>query len=320
MGDQPYADLSGAGMPVSVEAAFRRVRVLVGALVLVRLWTTGSLPHVPAVLLVLGFWGINGVAYIAERHDARTRILLGIVQLLGDTLVVLLVAWAQHGHNMGSADWAVLVLPAIEGAIRFRIPGAFASWLVLAGGYTAANMVTTPSIPTATIAQRLTVVLLVALPVGYLADQLVAEIDAHREGREQAEQRSVLLRASALGGRLTSRFDVDEILGVIYTTVCELGFVDPQVFELRESSGADASARTAAPVRGSRLEPEIGPGGERLLAAAATRVKEQTIAWPTGSGADPRRPGGDPLRARDPDARRPVRRAHRTLARLAPAA
>jgi diguanylate cyclase (GGDEF)-like protein len=288
MGTPSDSDLSGAGMPVSVEAAFRRVRLLVGALMLVRLWTAGSLPHAVAVLLIAGFWAINGVAYIAERQDARARVLLGIVQLLGDTVVVLLVAWAQHGNNTASADWAVLVLPAIEGAIRFRVAGAGASWLVLAGGYWAANMATTPSIPAATIAQRLTVVLLVALPVGYLAEQLVSEIDAHREGRKQAEYRSLLLRTSALGGRLTSRLDVDEIVDVICSTVSELGFVDPEVFELHEAHATSGSSpRRAASVRGSRREPRIDPGGERLLAAAATRVKGLTIAWPTGSESDP---------------------------------
>lgn len=90
MAYQSHADSAGPGIPVSVEAAFRRVRWLVGALLLVRLWTAGSLPHLESVLVVAGFWAIN---------------------------IVLLVAWAQHGHaNIGSADWAVLVLPAIEGA------------------------------------------------------------------------------------------------------------------------------------------------------------------------------------------------------------
>lgn len=287
MAHDSHADLTGAGTPVRVEAAFRRVRWLVGALVLVRLWTAGSLPHPEAVLVVAGFWSVNGISYIAERQGRRGRLLLGIVQLLADTMVVLLVAWAQHGHtNMGSADWAVLVLPAIEGAIRFRVPGAFASWFVLAGGYTAANLVTTPSIPAATIAQRLTVVLLVALPVGYLADQLVAEIDAHRHGRQQAEHRSTLLRTSALGGRRTSRLDVDEILQVICTTVGELGFVEPLVFELCESEGTDTTTRVAASVRGSRLELEKADD-ERVLAAAAVRIKGHWIAWPTGSDTDP---------------------------------
>src|SRR3954447_3500432 len=109
------ADPSDAGTPVSIEAAFRRVRVLVGALVLVRLWSSGTPSHFAAVLLVVAFWSINFVAYVAERQDARTRVLLGVVQLLADTVFVLLVAWAQHPHTtVESADWAILVLPAIE--------------------------------------------------------------------------------------------------------------------------------------------------------------------------------------------------------------
>ena len=189
MRQQSRADPSEIGSPVSVEAAFGRVRLLAGALVLARLWTASSLPHVQAVLLVVTFWSVNIVAFIAERQDDRDRVLLDVLQLLADILVVLLVAFAQRERmSADSADWAVLVLPAIEGAIRFRVPGAIASWLVLAGGYWGANMASAPSLPAATIAQRLTVVLLVALPVGYLADHLVAEIAAHRRGRGQAEQ------------------------------------------------------------------------------------------------------------------------------------
>jgi hypothetical protein len=98
MKHQAHADPAAGGTPVTVEAAFRRVRLLVGALLLVRLWTAGSLPHFESLLLVAGFLSINGVGYIAERQSDKTRVLLGVVQLLADTLVVLLVAWSQHGH------------------------------------------------------------------------------------------------------------------------------------------------------------------------------------------------------------------------------
>ena len=273
------ADAADAGTPVSVEAAFRRVRLLVGALVLGRLWTAGSISHVAAVLLVVGFLSVNLVAFVAERHDARTRLLLGILQMLADTLVVLLVVWAQHSRSGAeSADWAVLVLPTIEGAIRFRVAGAVGSWLVLAGGYWGSNMITSPSLPGATIAQRLTVALLVALPVGYLADQLVAEINANRRGRAQAEQRSILLRSAALGGRRTSRLDVDEIVAVICETIEEMGFVEPQLFEL------DPDLPHARPIRGSQPDPAIAPDDDRLRAAADVRSSEKTVIRPR-SGA-----------------------------------
>ncbi len=279
MKDHQLADPSDAGTPVSIEAAFRRVRLLVGALVLVRLWTAGTLPHVEALLLVGAFWSINLVAYVAERQDARTRVLLGVVQLLADTLVVLLVAWAQHEHmTVESADWAILVLPSIEGAIRFRIPGAFASWLVLAGGYAGLNLASTPSLPAATVAQRLTVVLLVALPVGYLADQLVDEINAHRRGRNQAEDRSLELRKAALGGRRISRLDVDEILDLIVSTVGELGFDEPHVFELVLPNDDEPEILATRRVHGSHAEPAAPARDELVLAAAAVRATENTGA------------------------------------------
>jgi diguanylate cyclase (GGDEF)-like protein len=275
---QSHADPPDAGTPVSVEAAFRRVRLLVGALVLARLWSAGSLPVAESVLLVACFVSVNVVSYMAERDDRRTRIALGVVQLLADTLVVLLVVWAQHGRGTTeSADWAVLVLPVIEGAIRFRVAGAFASWLVVAGGYSGLNMASTPSLETATIAQRLTVALLVALPVGYLAEQLVAEIDAHRRGRAQAEERSALLHAAALGGRRISQLDVDEILDVIRTTVGEMGFADAQVFELADSGRAQSTAATVRPVRGSDRDLQVVPDDDQLRAAAELRATGRTV-------------------------------------------
>jgi diguanylate cyclase (GGDEF)-like protein len=273
------ADPSDGGTPVSVEAAFRRVRLLVGALVLARLWTNASIPHLAAIALVAAFWSINVVAYIAERHDARTRRLLGVLQMLADTLVVLLMVWAmQHGHtSTDSADWAVLVLPAIEGAIRFGIGGSVAGWLVLAGGYWGTNVAATPSLEPSTIAQRLTVVLLVALPVGYLADQLVAEIDATRRGRAQAEQRSALLRTAALASRRASLLDVDEILAVIAETVIEMGFADPAVFELRGRQSDDPATYKARPLRGAHGEIGMEEGDERIVAAAEVRAKGKPV-------------------------------------------
>ena len=47
---------------------------------------------------------------------------------------MLLVTCAQHG-NANAADWAVLVLPVIEGAIQFQMVGAIATWGAIAAGY-----------------------------------------------------------------------------------------------------------------------------------------------------------------------------------------
>jgi len=279
MGRKPQVGTADAGTPASIEAALRRVRILAGVLVLVRLITTGSLPTLAAIVLVCAFWSINLVSYIAQRRTPRTRAILGVVQLAADTAVVLLVVWAQHPASADSADWAVLVLPVIEGAIRFQIPGAVASWTVLAGTYWAWNSQAAQPLDMKTLAQRLTVVFLVALPSGFLAEVLVAEIAAHRRGRDEAERRSALLKAAALGGQRSTRLDVDEILGVLRHVVEDMGFADAQVFEL---FGTEPPNLTARPVRESRDVLAIPPGDPRLLAAAAARTAGKPTVWPPG--------------------------------------
>ena len=80
--------------------------------------------------------------------------------------------------------------------------------------------------------QRLLVVLLVALPSGYLANHLLEEITATRRERDEAQRRSSLLRAAALGGRRSTSLDVDEVLDTLRATVTQIGFAEPTVFEI----------------------------------------------------------------------------------------
>ena len=276
---KPRADTADAGTPVSIEAALRRVRYLACVLVAVRLTVASQLAWPAVASVVAGFAAINLLSLVAQRSNARTRTILGVVQLFADTTVVLVVVWAQHGST-DSADWAVLVLPVIEGAIRFQIPGAITSWLVLAGAYGIWNTQAAHPLPMSALAQRLTVVFLVALPSGWLAEHLVAEIAAHRRGRHEAEQRSTLLRAAALGGQRSTRLNVDEILTVLRHTIADMGFSDAQVFEL---VGTDSAELKARPVRESRDLVAIPPGDPRLLAAAAARASGKPTVWPPGA-------------------------------------
>jgi diguanylate cyclase (GGDEF)-like protein len=279
----PHADLADAGTPVSIETALRRVRCLACVLVAVRLLTASELPRLLIVVVVGGFASVNLLSMWAERASARTRLVLGVVQVVVDTAIVLIAVAAQPGQA-DSADWAILVLPVIEGAIRFQNTGAIASWLALTGAYGLWNLESAHPLPVATLAQRLTVVVLVALPSGLLAELLVAEIAAHRRGRDEAVHRSALLRRAALGGRRSIQLDVDEILEVIRHTVADMGFADPQVFEL---SGQSPVLLTARPVRQSRDVLAIPPGDPRLLAAAAAREANHPTVWPPGLVVEP---------------------------------
>src|SRR5207237_1269661 len=114
--------------------------------------------------------------------------------------------------------------------------------------------------------------------------------------RDEAVRRSALLRAAALGGQRSTRLDVDEILDVLRTVVADMGFAEPQVFEL---CGADGPELTARPVRQSRDALGIPPGDPRLLAAAAARAEGKPIAWPPRDATEPPSPRR-PHRAAEP--------------------
>ena len=232
----------------------------------------------PWVLAIAGsFFLVNIISLIAQRSTERVRTVLGVVQLAADTLLVLIVLWVRQGDSQ-SADWAILVLPVLEGAIRFQLVGAIASWAALLVGYIGWNAVNDFVVPLPELAQRLTVVFLVALPSGLLNDQLVAEIASYRRQRDEAERRGSLLRAAALGGQKSTSLDVDEILDVLRDTIGQMGFADPMVFDIDATPGS--TVLVAKPIRGSRGQFDIPPGDPRLAAAAAARDEQGAVVWP----------------------------------------
>ncbi|MGQ0824184.1 MAG: diguanylate cyclase domain-containing protein [Actinomycetota bacterium] len=246
---------------------------------------TRALLSWPWIVAITGlFCSINIISRIGERSSEPVRTALGIVQLVADTVLVLIVLWARQEDSQ-SADWAILVLPVLEGAIRFQLVGALASWLAVAAGYVGWNAVNDWLMEMPELAQRLTVVFLVALPLGFLAQALETEIDAHRRGRDEAERRGALLRAAALGGRKSTSLDVDEILDVLRNTVGQMGFADPMVFEIEGPSRTPALK--ARPIRFSRDVLAIPPGDPRLLVAVNARDTGTAAVWPPGAGTMP---------------------------------
>ena len=141
MGLEPKGDTAGGtavtletATPVSVEAALRRVRVLTAVLVGARLATSHAFPLWVIGTLVIAFLAVNVISLVSRNESDRIHATLAILQLLADTVVVLLVTFVRRG-SPDTADWAVLVLPVIEGAIQFQMLGAILSWSVVAAGY-----------------------------------------------------------------------------------------------------------------------------------------------------------------------------------------
>jgi diguanylate cyclase (GGDEF)-like protein len=267
-----------------VEAALRKVRIVATVIVAIRLFSLDESREVlswPWLIAIAGsFAAVNLVSLIGQRGSGRAAALLGAVQLLADTTLVLMVLWLGQ-DNPNRADWAFMVLPVLEGAIRFRLVGAFAVWFTLAAGYLGWSAFNPGPASVMALLQRLLVVLLVALPSGYLANQLLAEITAHRRERDEAERRSSLLRAAALGGRRSTSLDVDEVLDTLRATVTQIGFADPTVFEIAGPAGTPRLV--ARPVRYSRRVLGIPPGDPRVLAAARARDAGGPVVWPPGA-------------------------------------
>ena len=279
-------DVPDSGAPVSVEIALQRLRYLVAVVVAIRLLAsadTRSDVEWPVVLAITaGFLAVSALSWFSLQRSPRARVALGIVQLVADTVLVLLVLWVRQDAPE-AADWAILVLPVLEGAMRFQLVGALASWVAVAAGYTALNASHENPLEVSALAQRMTVVFLVALPVGFLAQALKKEIEAHQKGRDEAERRGSVLRAAALGGRKSTSLDVDEILDVLRDTIGQMGFADPMVFEIQGPT--NSPALLAKPIRYSRDVLAIPPGDPRLLAAARARDEGGPIVWPPDAGA-----------------------------------
>ncbi|HTD51180.1 MAG TPA: GGDEF domain-containing protein, partial [Acidimicrobiia bacterium] len=272
MGSQP-ADAQGT-TPKAVEVALRRVRVLTAILVSVRLvtvhvtaaWEIGSL--VGALLVV------NLISILLQDRSVRTRTTSAIVALIVDTTVVLVVTCLRDGAN--ATAWAVLVLPVIEGAIQFRIPGAIATWTAIVLGYSGATVALSHHVGAATVVQRLVIVFLIALPSSFLAATLVAEIAELRRGRAAAEHRERLLRNAALDGRKSTTLDVDEVLDVLRRTITDMGFCEPQVFELT----GETPRLVARPVPHSQDPFSVLPNEQVLAAADHARHVGASVMWP----------------------------------------
>ena len=266
--------------PPSVEAALRKVRLVATVIVAIRLFSldeTRELLSWPWLIAIAGsFAAVNLVSLIGQR-SGRITPALDAVQLLADTALVLIVLWIGQ-DDPNRADWAIMVLPVLEGAIRFQLVGAIASWSALAIGYLGWSALNPGPASFTDLMQRLLVVLLVALPSGYLANHLMEEIAATRQERDEAQRRSSLLHAAALGGRRSTSLDVDEVLDTLRATVTQIGFIDPVVFEIE---GPAAGARLVArPVRYSRRVLGIPPGDPRIVAATRARDAGGPVSWP----------------------------------------
>ncbi|MDG2113986.1 MAG: GGDEF domain-containing protein, partial [Actinomycetota bacterium] len=211
-----------------VDGGFRQMR-LAAAILLIPYILTYSPPRGSIALPVSGvaavvsavatLLAINMLTILSSRlQDERSRLAISITALVADAGLTVLFAMMLSGTRQDLA-WYLLFIPALEAGMRFGLFGSLVSWFMLLGASLAAEQMTEldaglfDNLPA--IAQRMGVVLLVAIPVIYLAQKLIFDIKAERTVTEEARQRSQLLEAVAQSSQRVGRLDagmVEEVL------------------------------------------------------------------------------------------------------------
>ncbi|MCP3938076.1 MAG: bifunctional diguanylate cyclase/phosphodiesterase [Actinomycetia bacterium] len=275
---KPWADGPVDEATSLVEAGLRAMR-LVGALLLfpyILRYRPGpddaSLPFnewISAVSLCGSLALANALSIVAARVQlGRIRLVASLFGLLADTIIVLLVV---GGFGILDPDlaWFILIIPVLEAGMRFEIRASFYTWAFELLGYVAvtkwAGSAESLFDEFDETLQRVGVVLLVAIPVVYLAQKLLLDIRLERRATGEATRRSRLLETVAQASQRVSRLDagmVDELLD----SVASLGFeaADVCVLGVGGQWRVEASRSNVAGI--GLPDPEQAEGGLQKLA------------------------------------------------------
>src|SRR5690606_9843013 len=120
--------------------ALRRMRLIVAALLFVQYATYRPGPgdeHLPTSGLVFGLLiaGVAGlisfISLAAERSTRpRTQSLLSLLEISMDSAFVLALA-TRLDITDRDVLWVLLVVPVLEGALRYRLRGAMVVWALV---------------------------------------------------------------------------------------------------------------------------------------------------------------------------------------------
>jgi signal transduction histidine kinase len=160
--------------------------------------TTIALFLVAALALV----GVVVEVVLRTVEDPRRLVRIGAGVLAADCAVTLGLVWA-YAFDPVSAQWSMLTVLPLEGALRFRVRGALAVWGVIAPAYVLrdvfANRVHDVAVALGAVTYRLGLLLVVALFAGFMT-------------RDLDGQRRALQRLSGAQKELAARLDAADIL------------------------------------------------------------------------------------------------------------
>ncbi len=261
------------------EAAMRRVRWLgvVFTLVQFLLYKPPAGARVPwpklpvALAFAAAIIAVNLHSLWRSRRHPDDDVSTSMFGLVADTAIVLGVVWA-FSFDGGSALWALLIIPVIEAAYSRQLWGALQIWAVCAATYAAREVWAAGAFPNRpleveSISYRMGIVLIVALTCGYLARDLVTEIQGHRNARKESERRANLIEQVASSGRLLAVADHDQVLATVVDSALRIGFEGAEICVFDEAQG------TWTAVHPSNLPPKYGDHPEPLDSGIAGVVR-----------------------------------------------
>ena len=160
-------------------------------------------------------------------HDLLRR--RAVIEVVLDSLVMGSVVWLV-ALDPTSSLWVLLLLPVLEGALRFHLNGAI---LAVAGNamlYLGRDLYVAAThddlvVDTSTAIQRVGLLLVVGIAVGSLASRLAREAGRSAAVRAEAIKRSEVLSIVAQASAEMTSLDMAVVRDVVHGALDELGVV-----------------------------------------------------------------------------------------------
>jgi signal peptidase I len=234
-----------------LHSSLQRMRVGAAILLGIHITTTVSGAGAPsrwwitvAVASAMGLLGAYALASAAGRRVGRASTTLDVLALAIDLASAVATVTVLR-PLVDEVRWALLLLPILEAAVRFRLVGVLLGWSITSASYLTIELLRLVGTDAAseialgrvsTLVQRAGVVLLVALPGGYLSDHLLRAAAAHRAARKLAARRSELLEIVVSAGQAMNRLDGHQLERVAPAAMA-LGFAAADVCTFDSRSG-----------------------------------------------------------------------------------
>lgn len=238
-------------------------------------------------LLVGGLIGLGAVYWVSTRSDGETdprrAATLVRLELAGDTLIVIVLTSVTGGT---AVSWVLMALPIVEAAVRFRLAGALGHWLIMAAATFLGRLwileradrpVNQIMVGLDQLLDQFGVLLLVAIPGAYLAEQLMVDVAAQQEATDSALARGRRLEHVAEISHEVNRLGA-ELYQTLTTAAVRLGFDGADVCVSHNGVWGVAASAGASPARTTP-----GPG----LAGSGLRPGDLVHSEVVVDGADP---------------------------------